>query len=204
MAGDFDITLHESFARELHSFADLIRAWDKGGVDRMFKAMQRIGQRFKTEAQRRAPVDETHLRGSIQANTFDDGRQIVTEVGTNVKEYPIYVEFGTEYIAGGRVKALGDGVDITDAQAITIWKAKNFGSGAMKKDGSRQRGGIVNEKTGEVKAAVQKAIAKRLEKGSAGEQLPWLRPAFNAIKEWAIAQQAIAMAPPGSQGAGAA
>lgn len=190
MAGDFDITLHESFAKELHSFADLIRAWDKDGVSRMLKAMQRIGQRFKTEAQKRAPVDEGRLRSSIQANTFDDGRQIVTEVGTNVKEYPIYVEFGTEYIAGGRVKALGDDVDITDAQAITIWKAKNSG--------------IVDDRTGIVKEAVQSAISKRLRQGSAGEQLPWLRPAFHAIKEWAIAQQAAAMSPPGQKGTGAA
>ena len=43
------------------------------------------------------------------------------------RSYPVYVEFGTKYIAGGRVLALGFEPTITDAQAVKFWPAKNTG-----------------------------------------------------------------------------
>ncbi len=59
----------------------------------------------------------------------------------------MHLEYGTEDIAGGKVKALGDSPEITDDQAVKNWPAV---------DG----------------------------RGGTGQQMPWLRPAVNAIEDW--------------------
>ncbi len=171
MAGDFDITLHESFARELRSLANVFRAWDRESSVNLRKTMRVICQRFRAEAIKRVPVGHMKTKqgnivttGQLKKLILDEVEELVSgvigRVGTNIP-YGVYTEFGTEYIAGGRVKALGDGVDITDAQAIKDWPAKRV-------------------------QPVQ------------GEQMPWLRPAFNAIKPWAIEKLNAVLNPPNS------
>lgn len=47
-------------------------------------------------------------------------------VGSN-ESYAAFIEFGTRWIAGGEVKALGLNPNITDASAVTSWPAKEAG-----------------------------------------------------------------------------
>jgi hypothetical protein len=183
MAG-LEIMLHRQFADQLLNLSKELRRWGAQAEERLLKAHRRIEQRFIAEAKRRVPVDTGTLRQRIIGNTYSENGQIVTEVGTNIPGYPVYLEFGTEHIAGGAVKALGDDPGITDAQAIKDWPAKRA---------------ELKDKSGTANPRVAAAIAK----SSAQEQMPWLRPAFSSIREWAIQQQAAALTPPSAQqGAG--
>ncbi len=155
------VTLGKQFSDQLNKLADDIDGWSEDARERLLDAHRRIGQRHKAEAVKRVPVDEGTLKERITTATHRDtaGTEILTETGTNVPDYPVFLEFGTRYIAGGRVKALGEGVDITDAQAVKDWPAKAADN------------------------------AQR-------EQMPWLRPAFNAIRDWALKQIIKALIPP--------
>ena len=173
MAGEIEITLHQEFAQELKKLADMLRAWDKSCLDGIIKALKIIGQRWKAEAVKRVPVDTGNLKNRILTDTYKEaGGDWTTAVGTNVP-YGKWLEFGTEYIAGGRVMALGNGIEINDSQAIKDWPAKSG-----------------------------QALAPGLKRGGGGssEQMPWLRPAFNAIKVWAVELLKEAMLPPSQQG----
>ena len=190
MAGEIEITLHQEFAQELKSLADMLRAWDKSCLDQIIKALKVIGQRWKAECVKRVPVDTGNLKNRILTETYKEaGGDWTTAVGTNVP-YGKWLEFGTTHIAGGRVKALGTGIDVTDSQAIKVWSAKNAG--------------FVDPTTGVANARAVYAHWIRFEAGSPQEQMPWLRPAFNAIKGWAVEMLKEAMLPPGQQGKGAA
>ena len=185
------INLGREFTKSLDGFAGLLRTWQKEARRDLDKAMKRIGQRHKAEAVKRVPVDTSALKQRVLTNTFEDTvYNFVTETGTNVKDYPVYLEFGTKHIAGGRVQALGDGVDITDTQAIHDWPAKQA-DGINRTSASR-------DATGGAAGRLRNARGQFL-KASPQEQLPWLRPAFNAIREWAVKQIEDAMTPPGAQ-----
>jgi hypothetical protein len=101
----------------------------------------KIGQAVSTQAKTRVPVSSGaardkatgrfkskgskagHLRQSIRYEVV--GTTAVTmeaRIGTNV-EYGVFVEYGTDRIAGGAVKALGMGDQIQDSQAIFSWPA---------------------------------------------------------------------------------
>jgi len=153
-----EVRLSKQFGKDLDDLAKAFGSWDDDSVKRLVKAHKRIGVRHKGEAVKRVPVDQSTLKQRITTHTDKSaaGTDVTTETGTNVPDYPIFLEFGTRYIAGGRVKALGDGVGITDAQAVKDWPAKT---------GSRQ-------------------------------QMPWLRPAFNSIRAWALKQIEEAFRPP--------
>lgn len=139
---------------------------------RVVTTHKQVGINWKAKAIERVPVDTSNLKQHVVTNTtFDKGTgEIETEVGTNV-EYGVYVEFGTDYIAGGAVKRLGDGPNVTDADAVRVWAAKNAG--------------LVDEK-GKANTTVLAAIDRRLESGRGHEQMPWLRPAWHVIRQWAI------------------
>jgi hypothetical protein len=203
MAGNFDITMHQEFAQELTKLADMLRTWDSSLMTNLIRVLRIVGKRWQGEAIKRVPVDFGTLKERILTETYQEGNSFTTACGTNLP-YGKYVEFGTRTIAGGRVLALGDGPDITDAQAIKLWPAKNFGSGAINpKTGSRERGGFINETTGKANMRAVSADLRRHERGAPSEQMPWLRPSLNAIKSWAIEMIQEAMIPP-SQGRGAA
>lgn len=157
-----------------------LEGWMKAVEPQAEQAMKQIAIRWQGEAQERAPVDTGTLKTRVLANSYEQGGVFVTEVGSNLPYAP-FVEFGTDYIAGGKVKALGSGPEITDAEAITIWPAKN--AGIIKADGTADN-------------RVVKAIDANLAAGGRQEQLPWLRPAFNAIRAWAIRTLERAMQPP--------
>lgn len=168
MAGEIQIDMNQEFANELNKLAAYLRAWGKACESNLIKALKAIAYRFKSEAVKRVPVDMGNLKNRILSDVYKVGRDWIAAVGTNVP-YGKFLEFGTKYIAGGRVQSLGEGIEITDAQAITDWPAKDGGIGAAK-----------NHPKG----------------GSSAEQMPWLRPAFNAIKSWAVAMLIEAAKPP--------
>lgn len=178
----------------LRAFQRAVQGWSKRGRQRLVAAHKRIGYRHKSEAVKRVPVDESRLKPAILTSTFEDSNGVTTETGTNVP-YGEYVEFGTRYIAGGRVLALGPGVIVTDTQAIKLWPAKVLGSGAIGKGGFRS-GARISTTTGKANTRVVAAIEARMARGGSDEQMPWLRPAFESMRRWAIQQIDDALAPP--------
>jgi len=179
-----------------HDLADLelkLRQWNRESRDRAFRAFRRIGVAWKAEAIKRIPVDTGMARQHVATETLWDGpHEIVTNTGTNLVDpdtgipYPVYLEFGTKWIAGGRVKRLGFDPFVTDSQAVHTWPAKEAEaieqtSASYKKiDGGSAR---FNKKGKFVGSGAQ-------------EQMPWLRPAFNVIRDWAMREIEQAFAPP--------
>lgn len=180
---------------DLGGFAGALFRWSAEGRRDLRMAFINIGERFKTEAKKRVPVDEGRLRNAIMSNTYEESTgDLVTEVGTNV-EYGIYVEFGTKWIAGGAVKRIGLKEEVTDAEAVHWWKEK--AGGALRFDKSRPdsagykmdkisigfRGGVLVTAGGEAANGPQ-------------EQMPWLRAAWSSIKDWSRERINNAMRPP--------
>lgn len=164
------VTLGKEFSDDLNELAKLIENWGKGAEKKFKKAHQTIGQRWKAEAVKRAPVAKGTLVERIVTNSYSVPGGFETECGSNVP-HAVFTEFGTRHIAGGRVLALGQGAVITDAQAIKNWPAKDAGR---------------RDPDGSVNSIVAAAEAARAARGSANEQMPWLRPAFHSIRDWAI------------------
>lgn len=175
------VSLGKRFSRDLDRLAKTLDKWSERVAPQMMLAHERIGKRWHAESVKRVPVDTSTLKQRIVSNTYRQADRIITETGSNVP-YAEYTEFGTKHIAGGRVEAVGTSPNVTDQDAITIWPAKNRG--------------IVDEGTGQANQAVTNAMAARLGRGGAQEQMPWLRPAFNSIREWAVKQLEAATEPP--------
>jgi hypothetical protein len=163
-----------------------LQNWEQSVRAKAKDAMNKITIRWRDEAEERAPVDERRLGPGILGNSYEENGVFISEVGSNL-DYAKYVEFGTDYIAGGKVKALGDDPGVTDAQAITVWAAKNTD--------------LVDNETGKADRRGNAAIEKSLSKGGSQEQMPWLRPAFNSIRRWAEKLIVNALNPPGSKAA---
>ena len=144
----------------------------------MKRALTEIAIRWQLEAKKRAPVETGLMRNTIMYEVeWDELRGVGSvAVGSNQK-YAAFVEFGTKWIAGGRVLALGQGW-LTDAEAVKIWPAKN--------------NNLVDPKTGSVSKRAAKAI-ESMASGGPQEQMPWLRPAWMAIADWARGRLAEAI-----------
>lgn len=183
-----NVRLDRSLERELNQLASAFRAWGREAERDLTQAHRTIGNRWKGEAKKRVPVDEGTLKQRILANTYHDrtADEIVTEVGTNVP-YGKYLEFGTKHIAGGRVKALGEDEGLTDRQAIHDWPAKSGEAGDKTSASIDAKGGA----SGRLRNAGGQFL-----RGSPQEQMPWLRPAFNSIREWAVDLLTKAFRPP--------
>lgn len=167
--------------RDMRKFTDALQFWSAETQKRFLVANKQAGQYWVAEAKKRVPVDEGRLRSSLRNNTYLDGDGvIITEVGTNV-EYGKHLEFGTDYIAGGRVKDLGLNPEITDAQAIHDWPAK--AGEATDATSAMMVGGRLRTAGGRFAAGPQ-------------EQMPFLRPAFMKIRQWVIDRFNAALTPP--------
>lgn len=175
------LSLGHQFSKDLNKLAKNLEKWSEQAQKKIETAHKRIGKRWQAEAVKRVPVDTGTLKQRILTNTYREGNKFITECGSNVPYAP-FVEFGTRHIAGGRVLAAGAGPDVTDAQAITVWPAKN-------RD-------IVDEHSGIANQRVVKAIEARLSRSGSQEQMPWLRPAFNSIRDWVIQELTKATEPP--------
>jgi hypothetical protein len=101
--------------------------------DRINSALVKIGTGVSTAAKQRVPVGAKAtgsrrpgaLKQSIRFEIIR-GKRIGAQVriGTNIRYAP-YIEFGTDRIARGRVKALGRSqLAAKDATAIRSWKSK--------------------------------------------------------------------------------
>lgn len=112
------------------ALARYLRRWAKSINVRLVEALEQSGVAWQVEAIKRVPEDTGDLAAGIESNVYTAPAGYVLEVGTNVTKdgvcYAVYVEWGTDIIASGRVKALGDGPYITDAQAIHTWLAKEL------------------------------------------------------------------------------
>jgi len=203
-----EVSLGKQLSESLKQLENALHRWTADGRAKLLKTHRQVAERWRSEAVRRVPVFSSRLKQGILANAYEDGKEIVAEVGTNVtgdkgQPYPVYVEFGTKYIAQGRVLALGFGPEVTDAQAVRFWEAKNTGQDVSisKTTGkARYKDGRIDAKTGEANMKLHDAIAKRLQRGGAEEQMPWLRPAFWRVRDWAVQHIDAAMEPP-EQGA---
>ncbi len=134
------------------------------------RAVKDVTVKWQMEAKLRVPVDTGFLRNSILREDGLDSQGFYGAVGSNAK-YATFTEFGNQYIADGAVEALGTGPDVTDAQAVKVWPAKQakIGNANVGKDGR------LREATGKFATGTQTRT-----------QMPWLRTSFNAIREWAI------------------
>ena len=177
----------DSLIFDLRAMASECEEWADNLRENMRVTLGQIGQAWAAGAKKRAPVDEGTLRNAISYNVKNTATSVVLYVGVPAElDYAAHVEFGTKYIAGGRVKALGLGDDITDADAIKLWPAKNeetrYSKGPDKGFLSMKTGQFNNAKA---KAAHDEAVAQVLS-GGVAEQMPWLRPAFSAIVDQAV------------------
>jgi hypothetical protein len=103
------------------------------------KGLVKIAVAVQQRAQRRVPVG-TKGQGSIRPGTLKQSirweivgtsaTMMEARIGTN-EDYGIFVEYGTARIAGGDVKALGMGDNISDADAVHSWPALLARSGSQ-------------------------------------------------------------------------
>lgn len=145
---------------------------------REFKsAIQRTMTRTKTEwmreAKYRVPVETGVTRNTILGNTSVGPDEAVCEVGSNQK-HAAFIEFGTKFIAGGSVAAMGRDPEITDAQAVHTWAAKDQNETSRTSRGLTVDGRLANRQAVEIKG----------KRGQVGmqEQMPWLRTSFMKIR----------------------
>lgn len=110
--------------RGVDKFQRRMKSWIRSQREKTQENLRKIGRAWVTEAKRRVPVNTGRLRNSIDKETgIDATGDFFVAVGSSVRYAP-FLEFGTESIAGGRVKALGTGPIITDEQAVKDWPAK--------------------------------------------------------------------------------
>lgn len=169
-----------------------IASWSVQVSREMTKLFRELGFKWRAEAVRRVPVETGWLKSKILQSTYLDTDNVwVTDVGTNVRDqetgfiYPMAVEFGTRYIAGGAVKALGDSPLITDAQAIHTWPAKS-------------RNGIAGTSVGvDTDGATRGRRRDALGRFTGiQEQMPWLRTSWTSgVFNWFIARYNRALEP---------
>jgi hypothetical protein len=169
--------------RGLDSFEQILHRWRPQVRKNLKEAFRDIATAWQLEAKRRVPVDTGLTRNTILKEHGENNNfEFYCAVGSNQK-HAKYIEFGTKHIAGGRVKALGTGDDITDAQAVHSWPAKD-GNAKSKTSASI-------DLSGKTKGRLRN-MTGRFVKG-AQEQMPWLRPSFMAIREKALGRLAKAL-----------
>jgi hypothetical protein len=89
------------------------------------RALTLVGQAVSTHAKLRVPVSKGGgvLRKSIRYEVVGAGAlSMQARIGTN-EDYGVFVEYGTDRIAGGKVKALGLTDEVGDFDAIHTWPA---------------------------------------------------------------------------------
>jgi len=184
------ITLGGNFERNLLRLATKL-ARTAGRLDeRMKLAMERIQKRWVIEAKRRVPVETDAVRKDISGESGAEKRDELYYVAcfTDVDRYPKYIEFGTTRIAKGKVLALGKSPRITDEMAIHTWPAKRGDATSRTSAGIL---GVRKTKAGYFTRTLYNRKGKTVPHGTPGrpqEQMPWLRPSWMAIEEWAVEQ----------------
>lgn len=172
------IKLGEELSRDCITLERRIGNWSADLKAKLRAVHREVGVRWKGEAVKRVPVDTGFLKSKILSNVYQEQELVyVTEVGTNVPEYPVDLEFGTKYIARGAVLRLGDSTNLTDQDAIHMWPAKQA-------DAIKSTSYSINTNDERLNKIGELAGANK--QGGPQEQMPWLRPAFNSIRQWVI------------------
>ena len=161
----------------------------KKGLDNAFKVLRVSAEEYRRRVQRVTPVETGRLRGSWVVQTERTKNMMTAVVGTSMKAengamYPVALEFGTDRIAKGKVKAWSEG-----EPPILEWPAKmqdipNF---FKEKDTKKQvwmpslgKHVTKTEKgVGEIGSAKFERSVKIATKAMTfgeGEQMPMLRP----------------------------
>ena len=167
------VKLGDDLLKDIDDFQKQLQAWKAGLSKRVEKQHKIVGVRWRSEAQKRVPVDTGFLRQKILSNVYSASPHVyTTECGTNVEGYPVYLEFGTRFIAHGQVLKIGSRIDVTDIDAVHTWKAK-------REDAIEATSHSIDDKR-QLYNAANNAVA------GPQEQMPWLRPSFNEIKSWVI------------------
>lgn len=181
------IKLSDQLAKDCIQLERRVGNWATSLKSKLKKVHRIVGQRWRTEAVKRVPVDTSTLKQRVISNVYEElGYIFVTEVGSNVPEYPVLLEFGSQFIAKGAVLRLGLSTTITDAQAIHTWPAKQEDAIAKTSFSRDVDGNLWNNPTKFTHAIV----------GGPQEQMPWLRPSFNSIRTWVIDQLNSTLEPP--------
>ncbi|MDE2098811.1 MAG: HK97 gp10 family phage protein [Patescibacteria group bacterium] len=168
----------------LNALATELRGAGERAANDVYRVLRRWGQEYKRRVQRVVPVRFGTLRQSFQVIEENDGHTLAVTLGTSLKSddgkpYPVYLEFGTDHIAGGKVKGWQPG----DAP-IMEWPAKmedihNF---RIDRDIRHSRGvyGPYTERAagpvGSKKFERAVNIATRAFTAGQGEQMPFMRP----------------------------
>lgn len=185
-----------------------LRGAGQRALNDVWRVLRRWGQEYKRRVQRVVPVRYGTLRQSFQVIEENDGSTMAVTLGTSIKShdearhaqeakaaskskkantsavsrdepYPVYLEFGTDRIAGGRVKDWQPG-----DPPIMEWPAKmedihNF---RIARDIHHKRGvyGPYTERAagpmGSRKFERAVDIATRAMTAGQGEQMPFMRP----------------------------
>lgn len=158
--------------RDINRFIAALQKVPKEVKRRSLQALKRVAIRNRDECVKRIPVDEGTARQRMVTNVSERGDVIDAAWGPggDGMDYVQYLEFGTEYIAGGLVRQLGTGVDIPDTGAIHTWPAKE-GEAIEKTSHSIDSNRQLFNREGTAVPGPQ-------------EQMPFMRPAFYTIKDW--------------------
>lgn len=149
---------------ELIGFVAQLRAGGRAAIDEAWKALLAWGSEYHRRVQRVTPVETGRARQSWVLVSEKTSSVMSVTIGNTIKGgpsgagYPVYLEFGTARIAGGRVK------DWQPGQApVMTWAAKLDELPVMPSLGTRKHERYVN------------VMEKAFTLGS-GEQMPMLRP----------------------------
>lgn len=179
----------------LDSFQEILNRWRPSVRKKTGEAMRDISAAWQSEAQKRIPVDTGLTRNTVLRDYGQHKNgEFYAACGSN-QEHAKFLEYGTKHIAGGKVKALGQNPEITDQQAVHTWPAKERDADkTTRRDG---KGRFHKIKGGSTSASFKGGALRnakgRFVRGGAQEQMPWLRPAWMAIKEKAIGRLAKAL-----------
>lgn len=155
-----------------------MRSAGQRALSDVWRVLRRWGQEYKRRVQRVIPVKYGLARQSMQVVEQNDGKTMSVTLGTSLKSedgepYPLYLEMGTELIAGGRVKDWHEG-----DEPIMDWPAKiddlpNFrrDRNALGQFTRREAG-----RKGTAKFERSVSIATRAFTRGQGEQMPFMRP----------------------------
>lgn len=153
--------------QQIEQFAGQLQSAAQSALNSVWKVLLAWGAEYQRRVQRVTPVDTVHARHARQSwvlvHERTDNKMEIT-LGNTIKgkdgymPYPYYLEFGTDRIAGGRVKAW----QVGDAP-IMSWPAKSGGLPTMPRFGTPAYERYLN------------VLDKAFTSGE-GEQMPMLRP----------------------------
>jgi hypothetical protein len=164
--------------KQFEILSKLLVALSAAGNKQVAAALNEIALDWQRETQKHAPVEDGSFRKSIAVIKAEPkGDVIQAKVGTNAVSddgtpYPVFLEFGTKYIAGGAVLGWKFGDD-----PILDWAAKRGDTA-----GNKQALSLTAEGRG--KNAAGRFVSKRAVERS--EFMPPFRGSWQVIQDQAI------------------